>query len=964
MPRLLGRVLSAWWFYFAVMALMMGLLVPAIKSWGVPKEGATWVALLFIPLLAPYHKLWNSRRTEDYKQVREFFPFISAVWALVSVVVILAVSSFSLGLAGTAAVALAVAVVVWWLSRTLQRRALRRRVLRAQTVADADELGGICMDILDSEDEQLDDPTRACLWLSVSGALITIANDPEQDDDLALASDIIDDTFENGPHGFRFKAALLGLEAKDVKLERTGDHEGYDYAVQRMMDAAFEEARHDPTAIARGFAARGMSYARRGRAAEARDDASMADFFRDLAATDLRRAIECAPLYSDERAVYTLQLALVEGPQPLHDTLDESIKYCRRALRRLWLVRSDERVPGFLALAQRLELRGDLERRPHDLLLALRLYAKVTSERQFGKEARKRIARLESLDMQRSGFSRLVARLGLMQVAVLARETITPSAPDRVAVRLARWAADRDDAAQAADAWSRWIGLVSDDLRRRVTDDKVSRLPDLQHQVATAAYWMVRANRPGDAAVALEVGRAVLLTERMDRARVGLIERLTRAGHHELADEWRAVGERLRDVDRARFSQEDVDSTPHGSSEYHAIAERNSLLRSIARIEGFDDVNRAPSLADVRAAACEGPLVYLATIDQGGFAVIVRNDVAQPTAVDLPLLKRHTVLEYVDQLRAASTEEETAEINWGLLPQLWSWAIEPLLPHLPRQALVTLIPTGPLGELPLHAAGCAPTASGVWTDRTGGIVFRYAPNARVLTRSQQTVRGLGTASLRLLTAAVPDKPGLNPLPHAEVESNRVAETFGPDAERAMPATVENVLRHLDDCAVWHFACHGKHVADRPLESSLELADGELSLGAMFAREASTRRLAVLSACQSARVDAVVPDEVVGFPGALLQSGVAGVISCQGNVNDAAAMLLVSRFFEGFRNTPEVHPARALADAQKWLRSCTNAELAAAFPTLHSPPDHADEDWDEQFPYSAPGTWALFNYTGT
>src|SRR5262245_19577617 len=102
-----------------------------------------------------------------------------------------------------------------------------------------------------------------------------------------------------------------------------------------------------------------------------------------------------------------------------------------------------------------------------------------------------------------------------------------------------------------------------------------------------------------------------------------------------------------------------------------------------------------------------------------------------------------------------------------------------------------------------------------WADRTGGLVFRYAPNARVPARSQDTVRSLGATSLRLLTAAVPDKAGFTPLPLAAVESNRVATAFGPDATRVLPATVDDVLRELDVCAVWHFACHGEHLPEQP-----------------------------------------------------------------------------------------------------------------------------------------------------
>ena len=104
-----------------------------------------------------------------------------------------------------------------------------------------------------------------------------------------------------------------------------------------------------------------------------------------------------------------------------------------------------------------------------------------------------------------------------------------------------------------------------------------------------------------------------------------------------------------------------------------------------------------------------------------------------------------------------------------------------------------------------------------------------------------------------------------------------------------------------------------------------------------------------------------PDEVVGFPSAFLQSGVAGVISCQGEVEDTAAMLLVLRFFDGFIATRE--PARALADAQDWLRTGTNADFCAAYPQEYPRPPGAGPRWETRHQFAAPDTWALFNYTG-
>jgi CHAT domain-containing protein len=207
-------------------------------------------------------------------------------------------------------------------------------------------------------------------------------------------------------------------------------------------------------------------------------------------------------------------------------------------------------------------------------------------------------------------------------------------------------------------------------------------------------------------------------------------------------------------------------------------------------------------------------------------------------------------------------------------------------------------------------------------------------------------------------------PGETELKHAEVESCHVARLFGGAlSERPEPATVDAVESQLDTCPVWHFACHGVHEPARPLDSRLLLADGGLDLRAILSRSGGEGRLAVLSACQTANVDGMRPDEVIGFPSALLQAGLAGVISCEGEVDDAGAMLIVLRFFEIFVRAPDVHPARALATAQEWVRTSTNADFEAAFPRTYPKPEDASPRWASARPFAAPATWVRFDYTG-
>jgi CHAT domain-containing protein len=112
-------------------------------------------------------------------------------------------------------------------------------------------------------------------------------------------------------------------------------------------------------------------------------------------------------------------------------------------------------------------------------------------------------------------------------------------------------------------------------------------------------------------------------------------------------------------------------------------------------------------------------------------------------------------------------------------------------------------------------------------------------------------------------------------------------------------------------------------------------------------------------------DGALLDEVIGFPSALLQNGIGGVVSSQSVVDDDAAMLLVLRFFARLRSG--VLPARALAEAQAWLRCATNDEIHHAFPKAYPVPAHRAGDalasWSERQRFTDPHNWAAFIYSG-
>lgn len=974
--------------------------IPVVERWGLPSLAGELVGLVIVSFLAlPFIVLPARRQSDDYTFARYPRPAVSASLCVASVVVagLLAdASGAAEPVGGVLPWTVAVAAVAWAGTLRYTRKSEARlldRVLRVKHPPHALELVERCRTAL--RDDRLTLDERTAISLSLSAALITLSARADQDDNLREAFDILDETLRSGSPAFAFQAAWQLVDAMRVKYARTTDEAGYDLALETLEAAAERAGTAVPEARGKVFAARAM---RRAQQAYGVTGSAKAELDA-LVVADLERAVASTPDHLDEHALHTAALARARAFSSLPHDIDAEVRRCRSAVRRLARSGSDNGIDARLALADLLELRSRVapsggvgammerwwpggpthrvarrlwpDRATNDLVRAGVICAmlSVTGGRE-ASEARARLVRIRDRLLETwAGAGSLpqfsVRHTGLMyRLAVAEQSGTSHDTAARLAESWAAWAAARGDEAQAAEAGWRQVTAIAADIRRRVLHGKQQRISAVGGRFVEVADRLARVGRLSDAAVALDLGRAVVLTERMQRRREGLDARLIAADRADLADRWLLAEAQIEHTDRAAATPGDPTAGERGSSEYRALAEHEALLREISRLPGFEDVDAAPDYADLRAAAADGPIVYLVPLANRGFGLIVRAD-QEPACVALPQLRSGRVLEHLCDLRAAAELQDLVDLLTSLLPALWSTVLGPVVSELPAGSLVTLIPVGVLGELPVHMAGTAPGDDGIWLDQTGGMAFRYAPNARVLLRAQRTARALTGTELGVLSAGVPTAKDAPPLPHALEEARHVASAFPPAlARQPEPATRQSVLDHLADYAIWHFACHGEHDPLSPLDSRLKLADGPLTLGAIFARPQADRRLSVLSACQTSKLDASLPDEVIGFPSAMLQSGVAGVVACQAAVEDPAAMLLVLDFFARFRASGS--PARALADAQAWLRTATNPEIRAAYPDLHPPPD---EDWDDldewqrQRPFAHPCTWVLFNYTG-
>jgi tetratricopeptide (TPR) repeat protein len=151
------------------------------------------------------------------------------------------------------------------------------------------------------------------------------------------------------------------------------------------------------------------------------------------------------------------------------------------------------------------------------------------------------------------------------------------------------------------------------------------------------------------------------------------------------------------------------------------------------------------------------------------------------------------------------------------------------------------------------------------------------------------------------------------LPHAEAEIAELAKRY-PLAKPLYgdDATAQAVADALDGADLAHIAAHGRFRADNPLFSSLELADGPLTVYDLEGLRQAPRTL-VLSACDTALSGIRPGDELMGVASAVFALGTRTLIAAVVPVGDAETKALMSVFHEQLAGGAS--PALALTVAQ-------------------------------------------------
>jgi CHAT domain-containing protein len=568
------------------------------------------------------------------------------------------------------------------------------------------------------------------------------------------------------------------------------------------------------------------------------------------------------------------------------------------------------------------------------------------------------------------------------------------------------WASERGAWPEAVEAYGNGLAAIDDLYQTQLLPGaKQTWLADAQGLAASAAFAVARTGDLPAAFVVLERGRARLLTEaiqrdRADLARVATLDPATHAAYELAARQLRELENRERAAGTSRFDA--VRRVPVDALQEQARQARADLevaIDGIRQLPGHATFGQPPAFDEVAGAAEPGcPVVALVATATGSMALILaraggRAD-ATVEATWAPGLTMTTLKELMikvegDQvvggyLAAQSDDPDGLDAALAdVLPELGADLIGPVATRLRELNAtgVVLMPTGPFGVLPLHAAPY-PVAVGTRC-LIDEFDVSYTPGARVLSSSRAALAARDAQPTAFVGVGNP-QPHPQPLGFARAELEEVVRFFPDAASQTLyetAATESALIALLPGATHVHLACHGRFDAENPLDSCLELAqpvppasdgdEGRVRLEEILASDwFGNCRLVVLSACQTAITDARrLPDEAIGLPAGLLQSGVPSVIGTLWSVEDLSTTLLMSQFYAYHRNgDPQtgdgpLPPAAALRRAQGWLRSRTAADLVTV---VAAHPSVAGAGLNQlalaeptSRPFAAPSYWAPF-----
>ncbi|MFB6840017.1 CHAT domain-containing protein [Streptomyces sp. NPDC056361] len=504
---------------------------------------------------------------------------------------------------------------------------------------------------------------------------------------------------------------------------------------------------------------------------------------------------------------------------------------------------------------------------------------------------------------------------------------------------------------------------------RLARSDQERGLSRVRGLAAEAAACAVNAGRPEHAVALLEQGRGVLLSRAMaTRDGIGRL----REAHPGLAERFVSLRDRLDALEAADAAETAMGRLPPPTADRrHALASRlEELVAEIRGAPGFANFLAAPDGAALLACAEDGPVVLAycsgyrsdALVLRPGGVLLVPLPRATPDAVGAQADRlRDALTDAMDPARDKAAQRTVAEV----LAWTWDHVTGPVLDRLGPSAApgaggelprLWWSPGGTLAALPLHAAGHHGESTGTAPRRAGGpgawprtvmdrVVSSYTPTVRALRYARDRAAS-PSSSGRLLAVALPETPGARPLGGARREVEALRALLPTDVLYGEGATFDEVMAALPDHPCVHFACHGVSDPADPSAGRLLVHDHAtrpLTVREIARLDLPAARLAVLSACETARADGDLADESVHITSAFQLAGYPHAVGTLWPVHDAVAVRVTRLLYRGLRSDdgdggPALDDSRTATALHGAVRECRAAFTAS--PSLWAAHVHA------------------------
>jgi CHAT domain-containing protein/tetratricopeptide (TPR) repeat protein len=517
-----------------------------------------------------------------------------------------------------------------------------------------------------------------------------------------------------------------------------------------------------------------------------------------------------------------------------------------------------------------------------------------------------------------------------------------------VAGHLGHLLALRQEWDEAASAFSAAVACAEFNLNCRMSaEDREREAKQAGNLTRWAAFALAAAGEKMEAALVLEKGRTRELRQRLglNADDTGLLD--------DLPEEVRA--DYLDALDTVATSPLGPGPTPRGRAFQEALG-------AIREVTGFEEFGHGPRPEDLTGALEPGwPLLYVDPTPYGTLLLAVTPEDGAPQA-DALLLERPTSLEVFMRLALGDGAERPELVGTSssgsyllassgladadrdiqpdvehVLPWLGEALAGPIAAYLAGMDAegVTLVPCGPVGLAPLHAAPWKVNDS----DRCliDEVDVRYAPSAVVGASCLERSREREGDSPKLLALADPD----GTLPAAALEVEAIASGFPSDSvnwKKGSEANWDFLRAHAPRATQIHIASHGSAGVWGAGDTALHLGDGAVGLETLPELAPLMARVVTISACQTAVVDiGHLPDEGFSVGGAMIAAGAACAIASLWPVRSDTTALMMVRLYEEML-AGNLRPPEALCRAQLWLRDLTDPELdsfLAAYPSLEA-----------------------------